>query len=86
MTTPSEEKNKDTSLGSANSSGSPLSKDSGFTKAHESDSHAAGPDGEKKGNPFGVTNPDAIDTPGGSPDAVGTGTSSPHISENPDKQ
>ena len=87
MTTNPEIKEKETeSLGTANSSGSPLSKDSGFEKALEKNPTATTPDGERTRNPFAVTNPDADALPGGAPEAVGTGTSSPHISENPDKQ
>jgi hypothetical protein len=74
------------SLGTANSSGSPLSQTSGFAKALEKDPVTTEIDGKKMGNPFGVTNPDAENIPTGAPEAAGTGTSSPHISENPDKQ
>ncbi len=84
MSTTPEIKEKE-SLGTANSSGSPLSNDSGFKQALESDADAPTTDGERTRNPFAVTNPDADAIPTGAPEAVGTGTSSPHISENPDK-
>ena len=80
------EKNEKKSLGTENSSGSPLSQTSGFAKAIDNDPAALTPDGERTRNPFGVRNPEASDTPSGAPEAEGTGTSSPHISENPDKQ
>ena len=77
---------EDKSLGTKNSSGSPLSKDSGFEKAMEKDHLVLTPDGERTRNPFAATIEDASTTPGGAPEAKGTGTGSPHISENPDKQ
>ena len=80
------ENNEKKSLGTANSSGSPLSQTSGFAKALEKNPDAKESGEGRTRNPFAVTNPDATDTPGGAPDAAGTGTSSPHISENPDKQ
>ncbi|MEP7235689.1 MAG: hypothetical protein ABI778_10365 [Ignavibacteriota bacterium] len=73
---------KTKSTGTENSSGSPLSHSSGFAKEIEKN-----PEIKKPGeNPFGVKNPESSDTPGGAPEAAGTGTSSPHISENPDNQ
>jgi len=77
---------KGKSLGTENSSGSPLSKDSGFKKAMETGHLVLTPDGERTRNPFAATIENASTTPGGAPEAKGTGTSSPHISENPDKQ
>ena len=74
------------STGTANSSGSPLSKDSGFEKAMEKDPNISTEEGERTKNPFSATDPNASTTPGGAPEAQGTGTGSPHISENPDKQ
>ena len=73
------------STGTANSSGSPLSQTSGFAKALEKDPVTTEIDGKKMGNPFGVKNPEAADIPSGAPEAEGTGTSSPHMSDNPDK-
>ena len=84
MSNPAESQQK-TSLGTANSSGSPLSKDSGFEQAIEKKPTPAKSDGERTRNPFAVSSPDASTTPTGAPEAAGTGTSSPHISENPDK-
>jgi hypothetical protein len=73
---------KDTSLGTENSSGSPLSHESGFEQALEKNPAAK----QGRGNPFAADIPDASKTPGGAPEAAGTGTSSPHMSENPDKR
>ncbi len=69
------------SLGTANSSGSAVSHSSGFEKAKEANPALK----DIEGNPFGVKNPESSDTPTGAPEAEGTGTSSPHMSENPDK-
>ncbi|MFI5262895.1 MAG: hypothetical protein ACHQM6_00110 [Candidatus Kapaibacterium sp.] len=69
------------SLGTENSSGSQVSPSSGFQKALQKNPSAK----EVDGNPFGATIPDASKTPTGAPEAEGTGTSSPHMSENPDK-
>ena len=80
------ENNEKKSLGTENSSGSPLSKSSGFAKALENDPTISKTEGERTTNPFSADNPDASTTPTGAPEAEGMGTGSPHISENPDKQ
>lgn len=74
------------SLGTENSSGSPTSKSSGFEKALENDPSIPKTENGRTSNPFAADNPDASITPTGAPEAIGTGTGSPHISENPDKQ
>ena len=71
-----------TSLGTENSSGSPLSPESGFAQALKKNPSAK----QEHGNPFAADIPNASKTPGGAPEAAGTGTSSPHMSENPDKK
>jgi len=73
---------KKTSLGTENSSGSPLSHESGFAQALEKNPSAK----QESGNPFAAGVPDASKTPGGAPEAAGSGTSSPHMSENPEKK
>ena len=80
------ETNEKKSLGTENSSGSPLSKSSGFAKALENDPSIPKTEGERTTNPFAADIPDASTTPTGAPEAEGMGTGSPHISENPDKQ
>jgi len=79
-TNPTSEEKK--SLGTENSSGSQVSPSSGFQKALEKNPAAK----DVEGNPFGAVIPDASKTPTGAPEAEGSGTSSPHMSENPDKQ
>lgn len=69
------------SLGTENSSGSQVSTQSGFEKAKEKNPELK----NEKGNPFAAEIPDASTTPTGAPEAEGMGTSSPHMSENPDK-
>jgi hypothetical protein len=81
-----ENTNEKKSTGTANSSGSPLSKDSGFEKAIEKDPSISTEENGRTTNPFAAAIPDASTTPTGAPEAAGTGTGSPHISENPDKQ
>ena len=81
-----ENTNEKKSTGTANSSGSPVSKDSGFEKAMEKNPNISTEEDGRTKNPFSASNPDASTTPGGAPEAAGTGTGSPHISENPDKQ
>jgi hypothetical protein len=78
--------NEKKSLGTENSSGSPLSKSSGFAKALENDPSIPKTVNGRTTNPFAADISEASTTPGGAPEAAGTGTGSPHISENPDKQ
>ena len=82
MSKKSKKSDQKKSLGTENSSGSPLSHESGFEKALEKNPAAK----QGPGNSFAAVIPNASKTPTGAPEAAGTGTSSPHMSENPDKQ